>query len=214
MLVYGALLSPFVRKVCVALEEKGLPYELKMARPRDNDADFLKASPFGKIPALVDGDYALADSSAILAYVDAAYPAHPLIPADPKARGRAVWFDEYADTILGAATLKVLFHRYVGPLVFKKPGDPAIAAQGLAELEPAFAYLEAQIPAQGWLLGEDFTLADIAVAAMLRSLHYAEASPDPQRYPVISAWYERVSARPSWQKITAAEPEKRPLPPL
>ena len=132
MLIYGALLSPYVRKVCVIAAEKGLPFEMKFTPRGGTDAEFLAISPAGKIPALRDGDYALADSSAIAAYLDAQYPAIGLIPAEARARGRVVWFDEYADTVLGASGLKVLFHRLVAPKLLKLPYDEAVAEQGVA----------------------------------------------------------------------------------
>ena len=67
--------------------------------PGDPNPDFRAASPFGKMPALADGDYHLADSSAIIHYLEAKHPEPALIPADPKERGRTVWFDEFADTM-------------------------------------------------------------------------------------------------------------------
>ena len=106
MQVFGALLSPFVRKVCLVAEEKGIAYELVMTGPGSSNPDFAAASPFGKIPALKDGDYTLANSTAIITYLEARHPAHPMLPADPQARGRAMWFDEFADTILAGAGLK------------------------------------------------------------------------------------------------------------
>ena len=204
MKLYGALLSPFVRKVAVAAAEKGMPWELAVTSPGGVDADFLKASPFGKIPAIVDGDFTLADSSAIVHYLDAKQPAVPLIPAEARARGQAVWFDEFADTLLGASGLKILFHRLVGPKLMKKPYDEAIAAEAEAELPRLFAYLESVVPADGWLLG-DFGLADIAVASVLRSMSYVGQLPPKDSYPTTRAWYARVTARASWQAVAVIE---------
>ena len=74
MKIYGFPLSPFVRKVVVAAREKGLDYELIPANPSEPSEEFLKVSPFSKIPALSDGDFCLADSTAIVTYLDAKYP--------------------------------------------------------------------------------------------------------------------------------------------
>ena len=210
MLVFGALLSPYVRKVCVAAAEKGLDYQLKISRPRDPDPDFLIASPFGKIPAIKDGDFTLCDSTAILAYLDAKHPAPRLIPADAEPAGRAMWFDEYADTIVGHSGLKVLFNRFVGPKIFKVPGDEAIAEQGMAELPAIWAYLEGVAPAEGWLAGATFSIGDIAVASMIRSLAYVSAAPDAAAYPAIAAWYARVCARPAWRLVAEQEAATTP----
>ena len=211
MLIFGALLSPYVRKVCLIAAEKGLDFELKMSGHANPDPDFVAASPFGKIPAIKDGDYLLADSSAIALYLDAKYPQNRLVPADPGALGRVMWFDEYADTILAGSGLKVLFHRLVGPKILKRPFDEAIAVQGEAELPPIYAYLESVTAKSTWLTGDEFTLADIAVASVLRSVSYVKVQPRAEEYPAVDAWYARVCARPSWQQVAALEmPAKKP----
>jgi len=201
VLVYGALISPFVRKVCLVAEEKGAPWRLEVPNLKAPAADFAAASPFCKIPAIRDGDFALSDSSAIALYLEAKYPAPALLPAAPELRGRAIWFDEYADTILAASGLKVLFNRFVGPKLMKRPGDEAVAAAGAAALPPLYAYLEGQLGDEGWLLGAHFSLADISVAAMLRSFAIVGVAPQGTDYPRIAAWYARVTARPAWAKV-------------
>ena len=209
MQFFGALLSPFVRKVCLVAEEKGIAYELVMTSPGNSSPDFVAASPFGKIPAMKDGDFTLADSTAIVTYLEAQYPAHPMLPADPQARGKAMWFDEFADTILAGAGLKILFNRLVGPKILKVGGDEAIALQGEAELPRILSYLEGTAPEQGWLLGESFSLADISVASLFRSLAYVGHAPKAEAHPRTAAWYARVCARPAWQRIAAVEDAPR-----
>ena len=85
MILYGSTMSPFVRKVAAFAAEKGIDFELKAIGLGDPDPEFRAASPFGKMPALIDGDYRLADSSAIIHYLEAKYPEPELIPADPRA---------------------------------------------------------------------------------------------------------------------------------
>jgi glutathione S-transferase len=204
MKLYGALLSPFVRKVAVVLEEKRLDWELVLNSPGSPDPEFLEASPFGKIPALRDGDYSLADSTAIAVYLDAKHPAPPLLPAEAGARGKAVWFDEFADTIYGTSGLKIVFNRLVGPKLLKLPSDEGVALQGEAELPRILDYLERAAPAEGWLDGE-FSLGDISVASMLKTMSYVGHGPDPANYPRTAAWYGRVAARPAWASVAAME---------
>lgn len=204
MKVYGFPLSPFVRKVHVVAAEKGLAVELAPSNPAAPAEEFLAASPFRKIPALVDGDFTCADSTAIVTYLDALQPDPPMVPGTPRQKARAIWFEEFADTILAAAGGKVLFNRFVAPRLLGKPGDEAVAEQGLQELEPIMAYLESQCD-DGWLAGGDFSVGDIAVAAVLRSLGYIGLEPDPASHPRSAAWYGRVKARPSWQQFAALE---------
>ena len=205
MQVFGGLISPYVRKLCVVLEEKEVPYTLTQVSPHADHAEFRATSPFGKIPSLIDGDYVLSDSSAIIAYVEALHPERPVLPSEPRARGRAVWFEEFADTIFGVSGLKVLFNRFVGLKLLKLPVDEARALEGVAELPQSFAYIESVAPEGGWLLGEEFTLADIAVASVLRSLVYVGFGPDAETYPRTAAWYGRVAERDSWQKVAEME---------
>jgi glutathione S-transferase len=209
MQVFGALLSPYVRKVCLVAEEKGIDYELVLSSPHGSHPDFLAASPFGKIPAIKDGDYSLSDSSAIVAYLDAKHPSVAVLPAEPCARGKTMWFDEFADTILAASGLKVVFNRLVAPKLLKLPYDEARALEGEAELPAIYDYLERVAPESGWLVGEDFTLGDISVASVLRTVTAVGVEPKPDRYPRINAWYDRVRARPAWQKIAAIEDAPR-----
>lgn len=204
MKLYGALLSPFVRKVALAAAEKGMEYELVLSSPGNPDPEFAKASPFGKIPAMKDGDFTLADSTAIVTYMEAKQPSPALLPAEAQARGKAMWFDEFTDTIYGASALKILFNRLVAPRILKLPYDEEVAKQGEAELPRSLDYLESVVPAEGWLVG-DFSLADISVASMLRTTSYVGLGPDAANYPKTAAWYERVRARPGWQAVAAQE---------
>lgn len=205
MKLYGALLSPFVRKIAVVAMEKGLSFEMARGGPGSTDPEFLACSPLGKIPAIDDGGFQLADSSAIAVYLDARYPEPRLIPEDPQLRGKAVFWDEFADTVLGASGLKILFNRLVGPKLLKTGGDEAIALQGEAELPRWVDWFESVVPGQGWLLGETFSLADIAVASTFRTLAYVGHGVDAGARPGTAAWYDRVTARPAWAAVAEQE---------
>jgi glutathione S-transferase len=205
MKVFGFPLSPYVRKVHLVAAEKGVEVEMVLGNPGNPSPEFLAASPFRKIPAIQDGDYTLADSTAIVTYIEARHPACPILPADPKARGKAIWFEEFADTILSAAGGKVVFNRFVGPKLLGLPGDEAAAEQGLIELVPVLAYLESQAPADGWLAGSEFTIGDIAVASVLRTMGYVGLEPDAATHPATAAWYGRVKARAAWAEVEARE---------
>lgn len=209
MKLYGALLSPFVRKVALVAAEKGIAFEFGRGGPGKPEPEFLAASPFGKIPAIEDDGFTLADSSAIVVYLDAKAAGPALLPADPRQRGQAIWFDEFADTIFAASGLKILFNRLVGPKILKVGGDEALALQGEAELPRSLDYIEGVAPADGWLLGSDFTLADIAVASMFRTMEYVGHGPDASTRPLTAAWYARVCARPAWVAIAEKEDAMR-----
>lgn len=202
--VFGFPLSPFVRKVHVVAAEKGIPIEMVLGRPGDPAPEFLAASPFRKIPAMQDGDFSLCDSTAIVTYLDGLEPSPSITPGDARQKAKAIWFEEFADTILVAAGGKVLFNRFVGPTFLGIEGSEETAQQGLTELGPILDYLESQC-GDGWLASGEFSVGDIAVAAGFRSLGYIGLEPDAARHPKTAAWYERVKARDSWKAVAALE---------
>src|SRR4051794_13719652 len=122
MIVYGASLSPFVRKTLAFAAEKGIEVEHKPLGLGSDDPAFLAASPFRKIPAFSDGDFAISDSSAIIPYHDAIKPDPELSPVEAKARARTIWYDEFADTIFAACGAKMFFNRVVAPRFLGREG--------------------------------------------------------------------------------------------
>ncbi|HUE79523.1 MAG TPA: glutathione S-transferase family protein [Sphingomicrobium sp.] len=200
MILYGSSLSPFVRKVLAFAAEKGIELDSHPVGPGDPNPDFRAASPFGKMPAFADGDYRLADSSAIVHYLEAKYPEPALIPADAKLRGQTVWFDEFADTIVAACGAKMFFNRVVAPRFLKRPGnEDAAAAAERDELPPILDYLETIVPGDdGYLVGDGLTLADIAVASPFANLAHLGCELDRGRRPRTCAYVERILARPSF----------------
>ena len=206
MIVYGSSLSPFVRKVLAFAAEKGIEVELKPTGLGNKDPEFIEASPFGKMPGFRDGDFAISDSSAIVAYLEAVKPEPNLIPADPKARARTIWYDEYADTILFACGGKIFFNRIVAPRFLGQPGDETIAAKAeCEELPPLLDYLETVIPASGFLVEDRLTLADIAVASPFANLQHLGVAVDGARHPKVKAYVEAILARPSFAPWIARE---------
>jgi glutathione S-transferase len=206
MIVYGSSLSPFVRKVLAFAAEKGIEVELKPSGLGNKDPEFLEASPFGKMPGLRDGDFAISDSSAIVAYLDAVKPEPNLIPTEARARARTIWFDEFSDTILFACGGKIFFNRIVAPRFLGQPGDEEVAARAECdELPPLLDYLERVIPESGFLVEDRLTLADIAVASPFVNLQHLGVALDPARWPKLKAYVEAVLARPSFAPWVAKE---------
>lgn len=207
MILYGSTLSPFVRKVAAYCAEKGIEIEIEPTGLPNPKPEFCAASPFKKMPALSDGDYCLSDSTAIIHYLEAKYPEIELIPAEPRARGRVIWFDEFADTIFTSCGAKMFFNRIVAPRFLGRKGDlDAADAAERDELPPILSYLEQVVPEAGGFLVEDrLTLADIAVASPFPNLAHCGVAVDEGKYPRVTAYIDSILARPSFAHYVDSE---------
>ena len=204
MILYGSSISPFVRKVIAFAGEQRTILEVKPIGLGSDDPVFRAASPFAKIPALVDGDFGLSDSSAIVHYLDALTPGSGLIPIEARARGRTIWFDEWADTLLFGCGAKMFFNRIVAPMFLGRDGDLSVADRAeQEELPPLMDYLEGQIPASGFLVDDRITLADLAVASPL--VNFDHLGLDLASWPKVRAYAAAIHARPSLAATIATE---------
>ncbi|HET7577458.1 MAG TPA: glutathione S-transferase family protein [Sphingomicrobium sp.] len=195
--IVGSFVSPYVRKVLACLNLKGIAYEVDPITPFYGNDEFERLSPLRRIPVLIDGDFSVGDSSVICAYLDEAYPEHPLFPADAKDRARARWFEEFADSRLGDLFIWSLFYqKIVHPIVWGKPGDQERIDKALNEDIPAaLDYLERELPANRYLFGE-IGIADISIATFFRNGAYAGFETDPARWPRTAAFVGRTLAHP------------------
>jgi len=206
MILYGSSFSPFVRKVMVVAAEKGLDIAVRNTRLGDTDPDFLRASPFGKMPGFKDGDFLISDSTAIITYLEAVKPDPNLIPLEPKARARTIWYEEFADTIIGACVGKVFFNRIVAPKFMRREGDAKAIEEGVSVDFPKLVdYLETAIPASGFLVEDRLTLADIAVASPFVNLAHASCPVNDGSHPKTAAYLAKILARPSFAGWVAKE---------
>jgi glutathione S-transferase len=208
--IIGSFVSPYVRKVLACLNLKRIDYEVDPITPFYGNDEFARLSPLRRIPVLVEGDFSLSDSSAICAYLDEAFPGHPLFPANPKDRARARWLEEYADTRLGDLFIWGLFYqKIVHPIVWGQPGDQERIAKTLDEDIPeALDYLEPELPDDGFLFGE-IGVADISLATFFRNGAYAGFTVDAARWPRTAGFVERTLAHPCIASLLPFEDVQR-----
>jgi glutathione S-transferase len=203
MILYGSSLSPYVRKVLAFAAEKGIELELKPtgSAPGQPSDEFLQASPLRKMPALRDGDFTLADSTAIIAYLEAKFPEPAMIPSDPQARGLVVWFEEFSDTSLTSCGGKMFYNRIVAPRFLGRAGDEEAARTAeTQEMPPLLDYLETVVPDAGeFLVGGKITLADIAIASPFANFAHLGCERDLARHRRVFAYVDSILARPSFK---------------
>lgn len=210
LIVYGAGLSPFVRKVRLALIEKNLEYTLDPVNPFTPPEGFLEMSPLKRIPAFRDTSLPepnfLSDSSVICDYLEHKYPQNPIYPSDPYLRARAIWFEEYADSVFATAIGGGLFFERIIKKLLRQQTDESVCAATINEkLPPMFDYLEKQLGNNEYFVGNKFSIADISVATMLVNFAHAGESLDAARWPKLSAFMKRIHDRPSFKKLIEEE---------
>lgn len=204
--LYGAAASPFVRKVRIVLDEKGIAYEHDPVIPFNVSDDYRKISPLGKIPAFRDGDKTLADSSVICAYLERAHPTPALYPSDPYQYARALWFEEYGDGgLVPIVGPKIFLQRVIRPMFFGQATEEEVVKKAVEEeLPPLLAYLEDQISGP-YIVGDQFTIGDIGLITQFVNLKHSGFGVDAGRFPKLAKYVDNLFARPSIKKLIDEE---------
>lgn len=204
--IIGSYLSPYVRKVLVCLEIKGITYEIDPIVPYFGNEDFTRISPLRSVPVLIDSRVTLADSSAICEYLNEVYSGPSLLPVPPELRARARWLEEFADSRMG----DVFIWHYYNQLVIRKKvwqrePDQAVLDKAINEEFPGILdYLESEVPDEGYLFG-DIAVADIAIASFFRNAHFAGFELDDERWPGVSAFVRHVFSHTGFERLKVYE---------
>jgi glutathione S-transferase len=219
MKLYGSTLSPFVRKVRIVLEEKGIPYESGDLVPVPKTPELLAMHPLGKIPVLRDGDVVVPDSSVICAYLEKKHPSPALYPDDPAELARALFLEEFADAYMAEGMGAIVFERFVKPHMMGQPADEArlrelldaasarwfgspAAPPGLATT-PVLVYLESQLPDDRDTVLRRFSVADAAIGSHMSWMEAAGFELDARRWPRTARYLRALHERPSFETVTA-----------
>lgn len=206
-ILHGAATSPFVRKTWLFLKEKGLEFEHQQLDPLDKSERFLTMNPLGRIPVLEETDGNLiADSSVICDYLENVHPQPSLYPTDYRERARALWLEEYADTLLTQVCAQVFWMHIIIPIRSGKPADQAeIDTFRDKNFPAAFDYLESVASDGSGIVNDHFGIADISLASAVRLLDLAGAPLNADRWPRFHDYYRRVITRPSAKSIVDEE---------
>jgi glutathione S-transferase/RNA polymerase-associated protein len=203
VILYEHPLSPYAQKVKIALLEKGVPFEPRLPDFFGGDATFAAASPRLEVPALLDGDTAVFDSTIILEYIEDRWPAPPLLPRGAAERARVRMIEELCDTYYEAINWAVyeirVFERATGELAAR------LLARAAEQVRGANAWLERALAGRPWLNGEAFGWGDLAALPAVHAAALGGNPPPPGS--ALAAWLERVRARPSVAEVLAAAAE-------
>jgi glutathione S-transferase len=207
-LVYG---SPNCRKAQAVVAELGIPLEpieVDFQSGQHKQPDYLRLNPNGLVPLLVDGDFRLWESNAIMQYLADRSGDTPLFPHDRRARADIVRWQFWEAAHFGRHLGAVLFERIFKPLMGGEP-DEQRAAEGMEAFTPCAQILDAQLKQTGFVVGERPTLADYTLACQLP--HAQLGRVDLSAYPGIGEWLARLDATEAWRATTTPAPMQEAL---
>lgn len=218
LLIYGVKASPFVRKVVVMLEEKRVDYEIETLMPFPAPDWFVEINPAKRIPVLRDRSIGaegpagtIPDSSAICAYIERKHPEPALYPKQAFEFGRAIWIEEYSDSVLAGPIGMGMFRPMIFPAMAGKEPDVEAARKTLTEtLPPLFDYLEEQVRDREFIIGGAFSIADISVATHFANMRHAGGRVDPAKWPALADYVARMHARKSFAETIEEESKLLP----
>jgi glutathione S-transferase len=197
-------LSPYVQKVKLALYEKNIPFETTMPDIiAGGGAEFAATNPRLEIPALVDGDVKVFDSTIILEYLEDKWPTPPMLPSGPAERARVRMIEDLCDTYYEAINWAMyeirVFKRATGALA-----DTLIGRAG-EQVAGINARLERELAGREYFNGKAFGWGDLSVFPAVNAAAFNGFA--PAAGSALETWLERVRARPSAQKVMAAAAE-------
>jgi glutathione S-transferase len=188
---YRMRLSGHCHRVELLLSLLGLPYEnieVDSAAREHKSPAYLARNRFGQVPVIEDGELTLADSNAILVYLEARYAPGSWMPRDPVGAARVQrWLSVAAGQLaFGPAAARVI-------CLFGRDDDPQPA---IARAQQLFGVMEQELSERPWLAGSEPTLADLANYAYVARAPEGRVS--LQEYPALRAWLQRIEALPGF----------------
>jgi glutathione S-transferase len=206
-------LSPFCRKVRLALAEKRIEVELVEERYWEASPEFLRRNPAGKVPVLKMNGRTLSESAAICELIEELHPDPPLMPKGPEARYEVrrlvTWFD---DKFHHEVTSKLLYERVNKKVMGQGYPDSRNVKTGAQKIKYHLDYMGWLLDQRRWLAGDALTLADFAAAAHLSTLDYI-SDVDWNRNANVKDWYAKIKSRPAFRSILADQIPGFPPPP-
>ncbi len=194
-------------KVSIMLEEIGLPYEphyIDIGKDESWTPEYLSLNPNGKIPAIIDPDgpdgkpLALFESGAILLYL--AEKTGKLLPADAAARYETIQWVFFQMAAIGPIFGQVgFFHKFAG----REIADKRPLERYATESRRLIGVLETRLTGRTWIMGDDYTIADVATLGWVRNLIGFYGARDLvgfDDFATVAKWLERGLARPAVQR--------------
>lgn len=194
--LYYHPLSSFCHKALIALYEHGIAFDKRIVNLGDEKdrSELLAIWPIGKFPVVRDHDRKrdVAETTIIIEYLDHFFAGHGrLIPVDWEEAIKVRLWDRIFDNYLQLPMQQIVSDRM--------SGAKGVMAKERATLKTAYGMIERQLATTRWAASENFSLADCAAAP---ALFYASTlEPFPREYGHLTAYFDRLTARPSVQRV-------------
>lgn len=192
--------SPNARKIMALAEHLGLPVEFQfvdVTKGETHTPEFLKLNPNGKMPVLVDGDFVLWESTAIMQYMASQKP-NSLWPEDVRVRADISRWQCWQLAEWMPACGILLWENLVKTMLQQGAPDLAAVAKGEEGFRHTAGILDAHLAQRDYLVGNAPSLADFSIAAPLE--YTAVAKMPWGEFKHLQRWYGRIDALPAWQK--------------
>ncbi|WP_431302163.1 glutathione S-transferase family protein [Sediminicoccus sp. BL-A-41-H5] len=197
-------LSPYSRKIRLALAEKRIPFELRVEKVWERRPEFLELNPAGTVPVLVEENgLVIADSYAIAEYLDEAYPDIPLFGRTLAERAEVRRLLSWFDNLFGQEVSRnLIWERHLKRQLGHGHPDGTAIRQGYANLKHHLDEIGFLAERRTWLAGAQISMADFAAAGHLSALDYAN-DVDWGHNQSARDWYARVKSRPCFRALLA-----------
>ena len=199
--LYGNKFSPPSNKVEMCINLLGLEYEfvfVDLLKGEQRTSDFLSITPFGKVPVLVDGNFKLSESNAIIKYL-CKKSKSDLYPSDLEKQAEVdMWCDFISQHLTVGAYVKVIFNKMVAPRIGVEPDQRSIK-EGYEFIGKYLSLIEEKLNKTKFLAGDKMTIADISLLAIVDPSEIIDIDLKP--YPKLTAWRSSLKAQSFYQKV-------------
>lgn len=203
MKIYGNFYSSCTRKVLLTLAEKNLKADfvsIDLGKGEQKKPEYLAKHPFGVVPFFEHEDITMLESRAICRFLDAQYSNPRLTPINGKARAMMEKWAYLEQSYLEPAAGRIFSQRVMAPIRKLNP-DQEIIQNSLKATRHFLGLLDEHLRQNVYLAGEEFSLADIFYMPYHDFLSFSHEPTLFYEFPHVAAWWNRVSARPSWQQF-------------
>jgi len=197
-------LSPFCRKVRLVMREKGLDFQLVPHNPWSDTNDLIKLNHACQVPVLVEDDQestTIADSTAIVEYLEEIYPEVEMMPSNPidraEVRRLCQWFD---NKFFYEVTFPILREKFYKRFIVKEIPDSISIRYSAHNIKLHIKYISWLLYRRNWLAGSNLSLADISAASQLSVVDYFSSVPWNET-AIAKQWYSRIKSRPTFREL-------------